>query len=132
MLADGAVRRFVGGEELRAFRCHLGQLGIVTKVKFQMTPAFWLECRHERLPDETGFAQIFEQAKVDTSGLPDFLWMEPAQVVRESLAALERDEVVCVPGLANRTMSALTRLLPHAASSRITAAISSQFLDEKR
>ena len=75
--------------------------------------------------------EIFEAANVDTSALPEFLWMQPEQVVRESLAALERGDVVCVPGLANRALSTLTRALPHAASTRIAAAISGQWIETK-
>lgn len=76
--------------------------------------------------------EIFERANVDTSALPGFLWMEPADVVRESLAALEKGEVVCVPGLTNRALAALTRVLPHSASSRIAAAFSSAWVERKR
>jgi len=63
--------------------------------------------------------EIFARAGADTSGLPEFLWMEPAEVVAESLAALRRGTVLCVPGLGNRTLANLARVLPHAASSRI-------------
>jgi len=63
--------------------------------------------------------EIFVKAHADTSGLPDFLWMEPGEVVAESLAALARGTVLCVPGLGNRTLANLARMLPHAASSRI-------------
>lgn len=72
--------------------------------------------------------EIFEKAEVDTAGLPAFLWMEPDAVVAESLAALERGDVVCVPGLGNRALSSLARLLPHAASSRIGAVFGSRFI----
>jgi short-subunit dehydrogenase len=75
--------------------------------------------------------EIFERAKVDTSALPGFLWMEPADVVRESLAALEKGEVVFVPGLTNRALAALTRVLPHSASSRIAAAFSGAWVERK-
>jgi short-subunit dehydrogenase len=74
--------------------------------------------------------EIFDQANIDASALPDFLWMEAHDVVRESLIALENGEVLCVPGLANRALSTLTRVLPHAASSRIAAAISGQWVDK--
>jgi short-subunit dehydrogenase len=67
--------------------------------------------------------EIFTRAGADTSGLPGFLWMEPEAVVRESLAALAKDDVVCVPGLGNRALAALARALPHAASSRIAQQI---------
>lgn len=46
VLADGSVRSFSGAsEEARAMRCHLGQLGILTKVKLQIDPAFSLSCK---------------------------------------------------------------------------------------
>jgi hypothetical protein len=44
-------------------------------------------------------------------------------VVRESLQALENGTQVCVPGLGNRALTSLTRLLPHAASERIAELI---------
>lgn len=75
--------------------------------------------------------EIFEAAKIDTSGLPEFFWMEPGDVVTESLAALERGDVICVPGLANRALSTLTRTLPHAATSRIAALFSDRWITEE-
>lgn len=36
--------------------------------------------------------------------VPSFLWMSAAEVVRESLLALEKDRVVCIPGRINRWM----------------------------
>jgi short-subunit dehydrogenase len=74
--------------------------------------------------------EIFDRAKVDTSGLPRFLWMEPDAVVEESLSALERGETVCVPGLGNRALSSLARILPHAASGRIGAVFGSRFVSK--
>jgi hypothetical protein len=68
--------------------------------------------------------EIFHRAGADTSGLPEFLWMEPATVVEESLAALAKDNMVCVPGLGNRTLANLARALPHAATSRIAELLS--------
>jgi len=76
--------------------------------------------------------EIFERAKVDASGLPEFFWMESDQVVEASLAALERGEVLCVPGLANRALSTLTRVLPHAATSRIATIFSSRWVPEEQ
>ncbi|HSD80483.1 MAG TPA: SDR family oxidoreductase [Solirubrobacteraceae bacterium] len=67
--------------------------------------------------------EIFESAGVDVSSLPGFLWMTPEAVVDASLAALERDEVICVPGLGNRTFASLVRLLPHAATGRVASAL---------
>jgi hypothetical protein len=45
-------------------------------------------------------------------------------VVEASRAALARGEVICVPGLGNRTLASLVRLLPHAATGRVAAALS--------
>jgi short-subunit dehydrogenase len=74
--------------------------------------------------------EIFERAQVDTSNLPDFFWMEPQDVVSESLAALGKGEVICVPGLTNRALSTLSRALPHAASGRIASFFSNRWLPE--
>jgi uncharacterized protein len=73
--------------------------------------------------------EIFERAGTDTSRLPSFLWMEPDEVVDASLAALARGEVICVPGLGNRALSSLSRLLPHTVSRQIARVIGTQFLD---
>lgn len=100
----------------------------------------WSEALHEELRG-TGVrvqalcpglthTEIFERAKVDTSNLPEFFWMEPGQVVSESLAALERGDVICVPGVANRALSALSRALPHAASGRIASFFSNRWMPE--
>ena len=74
---------------------------------------------------------LLVKAQVDASGLPEFFWMQADDVVRESLLALERSEVVCVPGLANRALTTLTRALPHAATSRITGIMSQRWLPEE-
>jgi len=67
--------------------------------------------------------EVFTKAGADTAGLPGFLWMEPEVVVEESLAALAKDSVVCVPGLGNRALANLARMLPHTATSRIAQQI---------
>lgn len=72
--------------------------------------------------------EIFEAAGVDVSSLPGFLWMTPEAVVEASLAALERNEVICVPGLGNRTLASLVRLLPHAATGRLAGALGGRFV----
>jgi short-subunit dehydrogenase len=68
--------------------------------------------------------EIFDRARVDLSSLPRFLWMTPEAVVEASLAALAGGEVICVPGLGNRTLASLLRLLPHAATGRLAGAVS--------
>ncbi len=53
-----------------------------------------------------------ERAGIDTSSIPGFAWMEPEAVVEASLAGLEQGQVVCIPGLGNRILAPLQRLLP--------------------
>lgn len=61
-----------------------------------------------------GFTRTEFQARagVPTETIPGFAWMEPQTVVEASLAALERGQVVCIPGLGNRLLAPLQRLLP--------------------
>ena len=40
---------------------------------------------------------------------PDFIWLSADKVVRESLAALERDQVICVPGLTYQILVGVLR-----------------------
>jgi L-gulonolactone oxidase len=65
VLADGSVRRFTEGDELRAMRCSLGRLGIVTKVRMRVAPAFMLRCDIVSEPAEQGFAKVVERARAD-------------------------------------------------------------------
>lgn len=41
--------------------------------------------------------------------IPEFLWMKAEDVVRESLAALEKGRVICIPGFRNRLIVAAIR-----------------------
>jgi hypothetical protein len=63
-----------------------------------------------------------ERAGIDTRAIPGFAWMEPEEVVEASLAGLERGQVVCVPGLGNRLLAPLQRLLPRALVRRVIGA----------
>jgi short-subunit dehydrogenase len=67
--------------------------------------------------------EIFARAGADVSRLPGFLFMEPEAVVAESLAALERGRVVCVPGVGNRALASLSRLVPREVSARVARAL---------
>jgi short-subunit dehydrogenase len=44
--------------------------------------------------------------------LPAFAWAEADDVVREGLAALGRNQAVCVPGLLNKVTAASPRFAP--------------------
>ncbi len=49
---------------------------------------------------------------MNTADLPDTAWMSPEEVVDESLRALARDSVVCVPRFGNRLLPKLMNALP--------------------
>jgi short-subunit dehydrogenase len=70
--------------------------------------------------------EIFTKAGADVSGLPSFLWMDPEDVVAESLSALERGAVLCVPGFGNRALTSLTRLVPHDVTRRVAGVLMQQ------
>ena len=52
------------------------------------------------------------QARKLVSKLPDWMWSDAHDVVRQGLDAMERGRVVCVPGRANRAIKVLMDLLP--------------------
>jgi uncharacterized protein len=58
----------------------------------------------------------------DESQRPDVLWQRPEQVVAASLAGLERNRILVVPGLHNRALVAGSALLPRSVRRRLTAA----------
>lgn len=89
------------------------------------------ELRVQALCPGLTHTEIFERAGAEVSGLPSFLWMEPEAVVAESLSALERGTVICVPGLGNRALTSLSRLVPHDVSRRV-AGILMQRVKERR
>lgn len=61
------------------------------------------------------------------SKMPDWMWMDAETVAREGLDALERGEVVFVPGRANRVIKALTSLLPDKLALRLVQKRSRDF-----
>lgn len=63
-----------------------------------------------------------DRAGIATAGVPDFAWMEAAEVVEASLASLRRGDLVCVPGGANRALAAVTSLLPRSLTRRVAGA----------
>ena len=50
----------------------------------------------------TGFMCTEEFNEFNYSKIPEFAWMSPEQVVDESIAALNRDRLICIPGRGNR------------------------------
>jgi len=60
-----------------------------------------------------------QRAGIDPRAIPGLAWMEPDAVVECSLAALERGLVTCIPGLGNRMLAPLQRLLPRTLVRRV-------------
>jgi len=67
--------------------------------------------------------ELFDEAGADASALPGFLWMRPEEVVDASIAALERDTVICVPGLGYQAFTTLGAWLPATLSGQIASFI---------
>jgi len=63
-----------------------------------------------------------ERAGIDARTIPGFAWMEPEAVVEASLAALEKGQVVCIPGLGNRILAPFQRILPRSLVRRVVGA----------
>ncbi|MFC1852652.1 SDR family NAD(P)-dependent oxidoreductase [candidate division CSSED10-310 bacterium] len=60
-------------------------------------------------PTRTEFAHI---AGTDTIKPPEFVWMESDEVVRRALQAVEKNKVVCIPGIFNKIQVHGERVLP--------------------
>lgn len=63
----------------------------------------------------------------DPTALPDAFWSQVSEVVDASLAALERDRVVCVPGRHNRLVSTLSPLTPGPVRRRAASLLGRRF-----
>lgn len=66
----------------------------------------------------TGFHETPEYKNFDRAVIPSFLWMSSDYVVTTSLKALERDQVICIPGLIYKLMVMGLRFPPAAALAR--------------
>lgn len=64
-----------------------------------------------------------ERAGVAAAGLPDFVWSDAQTVVDHGLAALRRNQAVCVPGVVNKLSAASPRLAPRSLVRRISAQV---------
>jgi FAD/FMN-containing dehydrogenase len=74
IMADGSIRRFSGNsDEARAMRCHLGVLGILTKIKLKLSPAFSLSCAITRQAAPRAFGQILDTAR--SNEYVNMLWI---------------------------------------------------------
>ncbi len=72
-----------------------------------------------------GFTRTGFQARagIDPETVPGFMWMDADAVAEASLAALERDEVLCIPGVGYRLLAGLQGALPRAATRRVLGAV---------
>jgi short-subunit dehydrogenase len=69
-----------------------------------------------------------QRAGVDISKIPTFAWMTPEAVVDASLSALQRHQVVCVPGLVNRLLALLMGAAPRRLVRRVSGLLAHRVL----
>jgi short-subunit dehydrogenase len=62
----------------------------------------------------------------DADDLPELLWQTADEVAAQGLAALARNQAVCVTGGVNRATAALTHLLPRGAVRRVSGLVASR------
>jgi len=72
----------------------------------------------------TGFQ---DRAGIDAGHVPEIAWMDPEDVVTASLSALERGELICIPGTANRLLANLAEVVPRGLLRRMAGAGSRRF-----
>ncbi|HEX7670137.1 MAG TPA: SDR family oxidoreductase [Polyangiaceae bacterium] len=72
-----------------------------------------------------GFTRTEFQARANmkTEIVPTNAWMTPEAVVKASLAAFDRGDLLCVPGAQNQAMMGLEKFLPRALTRRISTAL---------
>jgi short-subunit dehydrogenase len=78
-----------------------------------------------------GFTRTEFQARagIKEVRVPDFVWMQPEEVVDASLAALARGQLICVPGLSYKALTQLTGWLPRPLVRRISGTLGRSFGD---
>jgi short-subunit dehydrogenase len=69
-----------------------------------------------------------QRAGIDVSKIPTFAWMTPEAVVAASLAALQRGQVICVPGLLYRCLALLIGAAPRSLVRRVTGLLARRVL----
>jgi short-subunit dehydrogenase len=69
-----------------------------------------------------------QRAGIDVSTLPAAVWMTPEAVVEASLAALQRGQVICVPGLRNHSLALLLGAAPRRLVRRVTGVLAHRVL----
>lgn len=69
-----------------------------------------------------------QRAGIDVSTIPAWVWMTPEAVVEASLAALQRGQIVCVPGLWNRLLALLIGAAPRRLVRRVSGILAQRIL----
>ena len=69
-----------------------------------------------------------QRAGIDIAKIPTFAWMTPEAVVDASLRALQRRQVVCVPGLGNRLLALLMGAAPRRLVRRVSGILAHRVL----
>src|SRR2546425_2416570 len=72
--------------------------------------------------------ELQQRAGIDISRLPAWVWMKPETVIEESLSALQRGQVVCVPGLGYRLLAMLIGAVPRRLVRRVTGILAHRVL----
>ena len=62
-----------------------------------------------------------------TDKMPKWMWMDAAPVVRQGIRAVNRGQPVIVPGLANKGLATLTRILPESLGRAMVSAQSRRY-----
>jgi uncharacterized protein len=74
------------------------------------------------------YTEFQQRAGIDISQIPTFAWMTPEAVVDASLRALQRRQVVCVPGLGNRLLALLMGAAPRRLVRRVSGLLAHRVL----
>jgi hypothetical protein len=67
--------------------------------------------------------EFHQRAEMNMTRLPDALWLDAADVVREALAAVAAGAVVCVPSVTYKGVVGLLRVAPRGLTRRVAGAL---------
>lgn len=67
--------------------------------------------------------EFHQRAGIEMNGIPELMWLDVADVVRASLADLERNVVVSVPGAQYKAITTLSRLVPKSLTRKLTGIV---------
>jgi short-subunit dehydrogenase len=67
--------------------------------------------------------EFHQRAGIDMSSIPAFMWLDVDDVIRTSLADVERGKVISIPGLQYKAATTASRLVPKSLSRRLTSLV---------